>query len=102
MLLPVDYLILTGLTHTHTHTIDGLYWGLNALDIMDEAHRLPRSDVIAFVLACQDQETGGFGANVGYDPHLHYTLSALQILLIEDALDEVDRDKIADCEYRES
>lgn len=63
---------------------------------MGEADKLPRQEVIDFVLSCQ-HPSGGFGANVQYDPHLHYTLSALQILLIEDALDKIDKDKVADC-----
>lgn len=32
-----------------------------------------------------------------YDPHLLYTLSAIQILFMEDALDRIDGDKVASC-----
>lgn len=80
--------------------LGGLYWGLNALDILGESDKLPRNEVIEFVLSCQDPITGGFGANVEYDPHILYTLSAVQILLIEDALDKIDRNKVAKCKYR--
>lgn len=54
--------------------------------------------MIDFVLSCQ-HPSGGFGANVKYDPHILYTLSAVQILLIEDALDLIDKDKVAECKY---
>lgn len=64
--------------------------------MMREKDQLPREEVINFVLSCQ-HSSGGFGANPEYDPHILYTLSAVQILLIEDALDRIDIDKVADC-----
>ena len=42
-------------------------------------------------------ETGGFGAHPGHDPHILTTLSAVQILAIEDALDQIDRIQVAKC-----
>jgi len=45
------------------------------------------------VLRCQ-HENGGFGGNIDHDPHMLYTLSALQILVIFDKLDLVDREKV--------
>jgi len=47
------------------------------------------SQVIGFVLSCQ-QENGGFGGNIGHDAHLLYTLSAVQILCLFDALPRLD------------
>jgi len=41
---------------------------------------------------------GGFGAHPGHDAHILTTVSAVQILAIEGALDQVDKDKIASCE----
>ena len=38
--------------------------------------------------------TGGFSGNVGHDSHLLYTLSAVQILAIYDALDVLDTDAL--------
>ena len=40
---------------------------------------------------------GGFGGNVGHDPHVLYTLSAVQVLCLFDRLDVLDADKVADC-----
>jgi geranylgeranyl transferase type-2 subunit beta len=40
---------------------------------------------------------GGFGGNVGHDPHVLYTLSAVQVLCLFDRLDVLDVDKVADC-----
>ena len=36
-----------------------------------------------------------FGGNTGHDPHLLYTLSAIQILAIADELHKVDQEKVA-------
>lgn len=52
---------------------------------------LPRDETIKFVLSCQ-HENGGFGAAPGHDAHMLYTVSAVQILVTIDALDELDKD----------
>lgn len=41
---------------------------------------------------------GGFGAHPGHDAHILTTVSAVQILAIEGALDQVDKDQIARCQ----
>jgi len=43
-------------------------------------------------------EGGGFGGSERHDPHLLYTLSAVQVLALYDRLHEVDADRIAACE----
>ncbi|CAG8587542.1 4640_t:CDS:2 [Paraglomus occultum] len=73
----------------------GVYWGLTALDLMNHVDALNRDDVIAYVKSCQ-WPNGGFGGHVNHDPHLLYTLYAVQILLIEDAIDAVDVGKIVE------
>lgn len=45
---------------------------------------------------------GGFGAQPKYDTHILNTLYAVQILFMEDALDRIDVDKVASCEYASS
>ena len=45
--------------------------------------------MVDFVFSCQ-HECGGFGGNVDHDPHLLYTLSAVQILCLFDALERLD------------
>lgn len=40
---------------------------------------------------------GGFAGNVGHDPHILYTLSAVQVLALLDKLHVLDIDKVADC-----
>ena len=41
---------------------------------------------------------GAFGAHPGHDAHLHSTLSAIQILITQDALDRVDISRVTKCE----
>lgn len=57
--------------------MSGIYWGLTALDLMNVLDRMDKDEVLSFVRECQHQ-CGGFGASVGHDPHLLYTLSAIQ------------------------
>lgn len=74
--------------------MSGLYWGLTALHMLGAPDALEREAVIEFVLSCQ-HPNGGFGAHPNHDPHVLYTLSAVQILFLEDALDRIDADKVA-------
>jgi len=103
--------------------MSGLYWGLCALDMLDalpppapapappQPHQQgegtpettdggdgggpTREELVRWVLACR-HENGGFGGSVGHDPHLLYTLSAVQVLAILDALDQLpDKDRTA-------
>lgn len=69
--------------------MNGLYWGLTALHILGHPDALPRAETIDFVLSCQ-HENGGFGAAPGHDAHIHSTTSAIQILAMVDALDELE------------
>ncbi|OJJ42929.1 hypothetical protein ASPZODRAFT_136786 [Penicilliopsis zonata CBS 506.65] len=71
--------------------LNGVYWGLTALQLLGQPEALPRDETIAFVLSCQ-HDCGGFGAAPGHDPHMLYTVSAVQILVGLDAVDELDKD----------
>ncbi|TAQ87303.1 hypothetical protein B7494_g4386 [Chlorociboria aeruginascens] len=70
--------------------LNGLYWGLNALHLLGRPDALPRDETIDFVLSCQ-ADNGGFGAAPGHDAHLLYTVSAVQILVMVDGLEDLDK-----------
>jgi len=70
--------------------MNGLYWGLTALHLMNRPDALPREGTVEFVLSCQP-ESGGFGAAPGHDAHLLYTVSAVQILATVDALGVLEK-----------
>ncbi|KAK9470269.1 terpenoid cyclases/protein prenyltransferase alpha-alpha toroid [Dipodascopsis tothii] len=74
--------------------MNGIYWGLTALQLMKAGDALPRDEMIAYVLSCQ-HANGGFGAHPGHDAHILSTLSAVQILFMQDALDRIDADAVA-------
>ena len=69
--------------------MSGVYWGLSALYLINGLGDMDRGMIIDFVISCQ-HEGGGFSGNVGHDPHMLYTLSAIQILVLFDALDRVE------------
>ncbi|KAI9739504.1 MAG: hypothetical protein M1834_006219 [Cirrosporium novae-zelandiae] len=70
--------------------LNGVYWGLTALHLLRHPDALPRQDTIDFVLSCQ-HENGGFGAAPGHDPHMLYTVSAVQILVTVNGLDKLEQ-----------
>jgi prenyltransferase beta subunit len=81
--------------------LQGIYWGITALDLMNHIDALPRDELIEYVCACQ-HESGGFGGHIGHDPHIQNTLSAVQILATLDALDAIDADKVIQCKQSDN
>lgn len=59
--------------------MSGIYWGLTVMDLMGQLPRMNRQEIIDFIKACQ-HECGGISASIGHDPHLLYTLSAVQVI----------------------
>ncbi|KAK6979194.1 geranylgeranyl transferase type-2 subunit beta [Biomphalaria glabrata] len=73
--------------------MNGMYWGLTSLALVGHLDKMNRSEVIEFVLKCQ-QDCGGFSCSIGHDPHLLSTLSAIQILTLYDAVESVNTDAV--------
>ncbi|ODA82957.1 hypothetical protein RJ55_01466 [Drechmeria coniospora] len=69
--------------------LNGVYWGLTSLHLLGRPEALPRQETIDFVLSCQ-HENGGFGAAPGHDAHMLSTVSAVQILAMVNAFDELE------------
>ncbi|AQZ18831.1 BET2 (YPR176C) [Zygosaccharomyces parabailii] len=67
--------------------LNGVYWGLTALCIMNAKDTFDRSEIIKFVMKCYCENTGGFGPFPRHEAHVHPTLSGLQVLATYDALD---------------
>ncbi|CAL5012893.1 unnamed protein product [Urochloa decumbens] len=76
--------------------LNGAYWGLTTLDLLHKLHAVDAAEVVDWIMSCYHLESGGFGGNVGHDPHVLYTLSAVQVLCLFDRLDVLDVDKVAD------
>lgn len=77
--------------------MSGVYWGLTAMALLGKDLKAEASyaGMVDWIMACQDKDSGGFGGNINHDPHLLYTLSALQILALYDELSVVDADLVA-------
>eukprot|EP00052_Salpingoeca_macrocollata_P005593 m.48314 g.48314 ORF g.48314 m.48314 type:complete len:356 (-) comp14946_c0_seq1:113-1180(-) len=75
--------------------MSGLYWCLTAVDTLDQRdRRLQQGPIVDFVHSCFHTAAGGFGAAPQHDPHLLYTLSAVQILVSYDALRAEEREGV--------
>uniref|UniRef100_A0A3B3SBZ3 Geranylgeranyl transferase type-2 subunit beta n=1 Tax=Paramormyrops kingsleyae TaxID=1676925 RepID=A0A3B3SBZ3_9TELE len=75
--------------------MSGIYWGLTVMDLMGQLHRMNKDEIIEFVRSCQ-HECGGISASLGHDPHLLYTLSAVQILTLYDSVSVLDIDRVVE------
>lgn len=78
--------------------VNGLYWGLTALDLMNHIDALPRDEVIAYIKSLQGED-GGFGGDKHHDSHMTHTLSAIQVLITLDAIDTINVEKVVQCKF---
>ncbi|TRY78017.1 hypothetical protein TCAL_13493 [Tigriopus californicus] len=74
--------------------INGVYWSLTALDLMYAKEELHKEEIMSFVLQCYDSESGGFSPAHRHDPHILYTLSAIQVAATFDAMDRLDQESV--------
>ncbi|XP_057952869.1 geranylgeranyl transferase type-2 subunit beta 1 [Malania oleifera] len=74
--------------------MNGGYWGLTTLDLLGKLQTIDPDEVVSWVMECQ-HESGGFGGNIGHDPHILYTLSAVQILALLDRLDVLNIETVS-------
>jgi geranylgeranyl transferase type-2 subunit beta len=82
--------------------MNAVYWGLTALHVLGHPDALDRAELLKFVDDCWDDAAGAFGAAPAHDAHVHATLSAIQILIMLDALDTLPAarvDRIVKCAY---
>eukprot|EP00898_Chlorokybus_atmophyticus_P008261 jgi/Chlat1/8436/Chrsp80S07848 len=74
--------------------MSGVYWGLTAMAVLGRLDEMDADSLLPWLTRCQ-HPSGGFSASEGHDPHILYTLSAVQILALYDKLDTADAMKIA-------
>ncbi|GAA5975202.1 hypothetical protein JCM11641_004392 [Rhodosporidiobolus odoratus] len=74
--------------------MNGIYWGLTALASLHRQDALPKDEMVKWVLGCWHNNSGGFAPHPGHDPNIHSTLSAVQILAMQDSLHLLDVDKV--------
>lgn len=69
--------------------MSGVYWCLTAIDLIkaEDHKREHKAKILNLIRECQ-HSCGGVSSSTNHDPHLLQTLSAVQILIIYDALDD--------------
>lgn len=58
--------------------MSGMYWGLTALYLINDG-KIPKEDEIFEYIKSCEHTCGGYSPAPGHDPHLLYTLSAVQV-----------------------
>lgn len=59
--------------------MSGIYWGVTALDLMGHVNKIDKQSITDFIKKCQCNVSGGIAPCEGHDPHILYTLSAVQV-----------------------
>lgn len=59
--------------------MSGIYWGVTALDFMDNGSKIDQNSIIEFIKKCHCPISGGIAPCAGHDPHILHTLSAIQV-----------------------
>ena len=83
---------------TEHFRLSGVYWGVTALHLLGKESLLDKEQIISWVLSCQ-RDDGGFGGSERHASHMLYTYSAIQVLAVYDALDQLNASAVATCEY---
>ena len=76
--------------------MSGVYWGVTALRLLGRLDLLDEDAILEWVLSCQKAD-GGFGGSARHDSHILYTLSAIQILALYNALSRLDAERTLAC-----
>ena len=58
--------------------MSGLYWSVTFLDLCKSLDKFNKNEIMEYVKRNQ-HESGGFSPCDGHEPHLLYTLSAIQV-----------------------
>ncbi|KAG9442366.1 hypothetical protein H6P81_018220 [Aristolochia fimbriata] len=74
--------------------MNGAYWGLTTLYLLGKLEKVDQDAVVEWMMKCQ-HDCGGFGGSIGHDPHVLYTLSAVQVLVLFNKLDMLDAEKVS-------
>ena len=96
----VDFLAKYGQEDTHYEfimaeflRINGVYWSYTALHLMGGHKEINRNETSEFLQKCRCAN-GAYAPMPNHDPHLLYTLSAVQIAAELDILDSLDTKSI--------
>ena len=74
--------------------MSGVYWTAAAAALLQHTQLLDKDDILDFVQKCQHPHTKAYSGSVNHDPHILYTLSAVQICALFQSMDKLDADAI--------
>ena len=69
--------------------MSGAYWCIGALRLLGKLDDSRKDEMVQFIQACQ-HDCGGFGGNLGHDPHMTSSLYALLILAMYGETNKID------------
>ena len=73
--------------------IGALYWGIGAISCLDFLDKLPKDDIVKFILSCQ-RKSGGFGGYTNHDETMTSTHYAILSLIMLDSIDLIDKESV--------
>ena len=81
--------------YTNEHLkLPGGYWCIGSLKLLNVLTNDRKEEIVNFIKACQ-HENGGFGGNIGHEPHITTTLYALLILAMFEEINAINLEKLA-------
>jgi geranylgeranyl transferase type-2 subunit beta len=77
--------------------MSGIYWLGTCLDLLHSLKLIDQDYIIDYIQKCYDPNSGGYSPCPNHDPHLLYTLSAIQLLVQLNRIDLIDKKSL--CSY---
>jgi geranylgeranyl transferase type-2 subunit beta len=75
--------------------MSGIYWLCTCLDLLHSLSRIDRDHIIDYIQKCYEPKSGGYSPCPRHDPHLLYTLSAVQLLVLFERVDLIDKSSLS-------
>ena len=77
--------------------MSGIYWLCTCLDLLHSLSSMDHDYILDYIQKCHDPTSGGYSPCPKHDPHLLYTLSAVQLLVHLNRIDLIDKPSL--CSY---
>jgi geranylgeranyl transferase type-2 subunit beta len=74
--------------------MSGIYWLCTCIDLLHSLKLIDQDYVIDYIQKCHDKNSGGYSPSPNHDPHLLYTLSAVQVLVQLNRIDLIDKQSL--------
>ena len=75
--------------------MSGIYWFSTCLDLLHSLEASDREFIIDYIQKCYHPSIGGYSPSPNHDPHLLYTLSAIQVLVQFNRMDLINKIDLA-------